>query len=152
MCKHAPFLPLLKMVYILKKKKEGERLNNNVIWSKCMKIWACTYKDFGWDLNNWTKDTNAGHQTSWLLSHFSIKRWAVICLICGGPFVVGLTDNTPSSTLASSQSADASTWNSFQVRERNWQAMFRMFLDRHSWLFFPPFNSNPVLCFRLQIV
>ncbi|MCJ8729941.1 hypothetical protein PDJAM_G00112170 [Pangasius djambal] len=30
---------------------------------------------------------------------------------------LGLTDNTPSSTLASSQSGDASTWNSFQVSD-----------------------------------
>ncbi|TSK62613.1 ADP-ribosylation factor-binding protein GGA1 [Bagarius yarrelli] len=30
---------------------------------------------------------------------------------------LGLTDNTPSSTLASSQSGDASTWNSFQISE-----------------------------------
>lgn len=30
---------------------------------------------------------------------------------------LGLTDNTPSSTLASSQSGDAATWNSFQISE-----------------------------------
>lgn len=95
-----------------------------------------------------TKEVNTGHRMSSHISIYQHKRyclwWSSISLTCGGWFVVGLTDNTPSSTLASSQSGDASTWNSFQVRKRNYETAFRVLLGCNIWLFFPPSNYTLV--------
>lgn len=118
-------------------------------WRKYIKGWACTYKDCfirNITLKNWTKKRIRNSKCHFLKlnGHSGLFIMSFnLCLICGAPFVAGLTDNTPSSTLASSQSGDASTWNSFQVKER-------ILLECYSWVFFSSINYN-LVCSGLDV-